>query len=109
LDDFGHKIELNATVESEAGRLDKTNNYDELEDRYRCGIGCFKFGWMQRFASKRVFIIIYSLLAIIQSMAWAYFSATISTLEKRFKISSKTAGKFQNKNRVSNQKFVPSM
>jgi hypothetical protein len=62
-------------------------------DSTRCGIGCFKPSWIQMFATKRAFMLVFSVLAVIQGMSWAYFTATITTLEKRFKISSQTAGK----------------
>lgn len=62
------------------------------KEEFLCGIGPFKPEWMQKFASKKAFMLVFSLLAIIQSMCWAYFTATITTLEKRFKISSQTAG-----------------
>jgi hypothetical protein len=83
------------------GELDRVNNNEDEandngdDDLYRCGLGPFKYGWMQKFATRRAFILIYSLLAVVQSMSWAYFSASITTLEKRFKISTKTAGRLK--------------
>lgn len=66
---------------------------DEEEEGNFCGIGSWRPDWLQKFASKKAFMVVFSLLAIIQSMCWSYFTATITTLEKRFKISSQTAGK----------------
>lgn len=40
---------------------------------------------------KSLFMLTFSILAIIQGMSYTYFSATLTTLEKRLKISSKTA------------------
>ena len=58
-----------------------------------CGLGpCFRPAWLQRFATPRFFLIVYGLLGTIQAMAYIYFVATLTTLEKRFKIPSKTTG-----------------
>jgi len=58
----------------------------------RCGIGCCSPNWIQRMATRQAFMMVFSILAIVQGMSWSYFTATITTLEKRFKISSQTAG-----------------
>jgi len=65
---------------------------DETDVDYQCGIGAFKPQWIQKFATKKAFMVVFTLLGVIQGMTWSYFTATISTLEKRFKISSQTAG-----------------
>jgi hypothetical protein len=58
-----------------------------------CGLGpCFRPAWLQKFATLRSFLTVYSLLGTIQAMAYVYFVAILSTLEKRFKIPSKTTG-----------------
>ena len=71
---------------------DGDGNDNGNSDLNKCGIGCFKPSWIQRFATKKAFMLVFSILAVIQGMSWAYFTATITTLEKRFKISSQTAG-----------------
>ena len=59
-----------------------------------CGLGpCFRPTWLRRFSTPRYFLIVYSLLGTVQAMAFVYFVATLTTLEKRFKIPSKTTGK----------------
>lgn len=68
-------------------------NSENIDLDHLCGFGSFHPEWLQKFASKKSFMIVFSILAIIQSMCWAYFTATITTLEKRLKISSQTAGK----------------
>jgi hypothetical protein len=69
------------------------DTFDDGEDDYSCGFGPFRPEWIQRFATKKAFMVVFTLLGVIQGMTWSYFTATISTLEKRFKISSQTAGK----------------
>lgn len=58
----------------------------------QCGMfNCYpKF--MQRFATTRAFIAIYGLLGIFQAMGYIYFTVTLQTIEKRFKIPSQTTG-----------------
>ncbi|XP_026294065.1 solute carrier organic anion transporter family member 74D-like [Frankliniella occidentalis] len=73
----------------------------DLEDLYRdlpiteetsCGIGIIRGAWLQRFATKNVYVLVYGLLGCIFSASYAYSNGIITTLEKRFKIPSKTIG-----------------
>ncbi|XP_067010749.2 solute carrier organic anion transporter family member 74D [Anabrus simplex] len=67
-----------------------------------CGLGSwFRPTWMRRFATPRWFLIVYGLLGTVQAMAVMYFIATLTTLEKRFKIPSKTLGILMSGNEVS--------
>jgi len=88
------------TTEGTTTRANPFLNSDDPELN-KCGMGCFKPEWIQRFATKRAFMLVFSILAVIQGMSWAYFTATITTLEKRFKISSQTAGRPQGLQRVT--------
>uniref|UniRef100_A0A170VWQ2 Organic anion transporting polypeptide 58da n=1 Tax=Triatoma infestans TaxID=30076 RepID=A0A170VWQ2_TRIIF len=47
---------------------------------------------MQRFANKKAYVFLYGLLGCIFSAAYSYFNGIITTLEKRFRIPSKTMG-----------------
>lgn len=57
-----------------------------------CGIWFIKGEWLQRFANKKAYVFLYGLLGCIFSAAFSYFNGTITTLEKRFKIPSRTTG-----------------
>lgn len=57
-----------------------------------CGLSCCRPGWLQRFANTKTFIVVYGILGTIQAMSFMYFVVTITTIEKRFKISSKVTG-----------------
>lgn len=57
--------------------------------------------FMQKFASKKWLVIVYGILSLIFGSAGSYFSATITTLEKRFKISSKNLGIISTGNDIS--------
>jgi hypothetical protein len=59
-----------------------------------CGLKpCFQPAWLRKYATPRYFLVVYGLLGTIQAMAYIYFVATLTTLEKRFKIPSKTTGR----------------
>lgn len=47
---------------------------------------------MNRFANKKAYVLLYGLSGCIYCALFAYFNATITTLEKRYKIPSKTIG-----------------
>lgn len=67
----------------------------ELTEETTCGIGCIKGEWLQSFANKKAFVFIYGILGCIYGSYYAYFNGTITTLEKRFKIPSRTMGKLR--------------
>ncbi|CAL8072089.1 unnamed protein product [Orchesella dallaii] len=86
------------------GDAENGSNTDDDEENHkdmRCGLGCFSPEWIQSYATKRVFMVVFTLLGVIQGMTWSYFTATITTLEKRFKISSQTAGIVMTGNEIS--------
>lgn len=66
-----------------------------------CGLWGWRPEFMGRFATSRTFLVVYGLLGTIQAMAYVYFISTLTTLEKRFKIPSKTTGIMLSGNEVS--------
>ena len=68
------------------------NGADEHDEDIQCGFAFCRPACMQRFANKTYFMIVFSLLAVVQSMGWSYMTGTITTIQKRFKISSQTTG-----------------
>lgn len=72
----------------------RLTEYIVLTEDTTCGIGCCKGRLLQRFANKKAYVILYGILGCIFSASYSYFNGTITTLEKRFKIPSKTTGKF---------------
>lgn len=54
--------------------------------------GIFQFSIYSRMASKKVYVILYGLIGCLLGATYAYFNATISTLEKLFKIPSRNTG-----------------
>ncbi|KAJ8984527.1 hypothetical protein NQ317_010998 [Molorchus minor] len=57
-----------------------------------CGVWFLKGPCLQKFANKKAYVFLYGLLGCVFSAAYAYFNGTITTLEKRFKIPSRTTG-----------------
>ncbi|XP_023288345.1 solute carrier organic anion transporter family member 2A1-like [Orussus abietinus] len=76
-----------------------------LTEETACGIWCFKGPNLQRFANKKAYVFLYGILGCIFSASYAYFNGTITTIEKRFKIPSKTTGIISVGNDIS-QLFV---
>lgn len=68
-----------------------------ITDDTACGIWCFRGPCLQRLANKKAYVFLYGILGCIFSASYAYFNGTITTIEKRFKIPSKTTGKSASK------------
>lgn len=58
----------------------------------RCGIWGWRPEWLQKLVSQNSFITAFVLSGVLNGASWSYFSASISTMEKRLKISSETTG-----------------
>ncbi|GFT65176.1 solute carrier organic anion transporter family member 3A1 [Nephila pilipes] len=81
--DFQKKIEL------------EMNKYDpryDLDPDIICGMGCFKPQWIQKYATARVYLVLYSIIGIFSGSYYTYLIGSMSTLEKRFAFKSKTSG-----------------
>ena len=57
-----------------------------------CGLCGIFPKWLQNRATAKTFLVVYGLLGTVQSMAFVYVMVTLTTLEKRFKIPSRTTG-----------------
>lgn len=58
----------------------------------QCGFGAFRGGALQRLASPVTYLVISSVVALVQGMFYTYANATLSTVEKRFGLPSKISG-----------------
>ncbi|RZF42278.1 hypothetical protein LSTR_LSTR003896 [Laodelphax striatellus] len=65
---------------------------DEDHHHHRCGLFSFSPDWLQPFTSKKSFVLFYGVLGMCQFALSTYFVATISTIEKRFKMPTRTSG-----------------
>lgn len=61
---------------------------------------------MQPLASKKVYMLIYGILGIIQGMFFTYLSAALSTLERQFGIKSEETAYLMSGNELSQILFV---
>ncbi|RZB39960.1 solute carrier organic anion transporter family member 4C1 [Asbolus verrucosus] len=66
---------------------DFTDNSDT-----ECGLGPFAPHWLQMFASKQAFLIVFCIAWVLQGMYHTYFVSAITTIEKLFQIQSKITG-----------------
>lgn len=66
-----------------------------------CGICGIYPRWLRNRATPRTFIAVYGLLGTVQAMAFIYIIVTLTTLEKRFKIPSRTTGLILSGNEIS--------
>lgn len=62
------------------------------EQDTRCGICNWRPHFIQRFANKAVFSVIFTIVGILHASVWSYYTASISTIEKRFRMDSITSG-----------------
>lgn len=64
-----------------------------MDDETICGLGrYFSPSWLQRFASKQMFLAVFCLTCVLQGMFFTYFVSVLTTIEKLFQIQSKTTG-----------------
>ena len=70
-----------------------------------CGIGCFRPRFLQKLASKKLYVCIYGCLGIIQSMMGTYLGAMLSTFEKRFGITSNESAYLISGNEITHAIF----
>ncbi|XP_066600830.1 solute carrier organic anion transporter family member 74D [Prorops nasuta] len=66
-----------------------------------CGICGIYPQWLRNRATAKSFIAVYGLLGTVQAMAFIYIIVTLTTLEKRFKIPSRTTGLILSGNEIS--------
>ena len=71
-----------------------------------CGLFNWRPEWAQRFANKRVYLFIFVIIGVIQSMTFSYLTAVLSTIEKRFGLKSKEATWIYSGNEISQICFI---
>ncbi|XP_058797997.1 solute carrier organic anion transporter family member 74D [Phymastichus coffea] len=80
---------------AENGKLvvagDDKSDLDD-DDETSCGWGPIRPKWLQKFATKQMFLFTFCLTWVLQGMYFTYFVSVITTIEKLFQIQSKTTG-----------------
>uniref|UniRef100_A0A1B6CBJ9 Solute carrier organic anion transporter family member n=1 Tax=Clastoptera arizonana TaxID=38151 RepID=A0A1B6CBJ9_9HEMI len=67
-------------------------NQTEIDENVRCGFMGYYPPFIQILASKKAYVLIFGLVGMVQYAMDSYTIATLSTLERRFKIPSKISG-----------------
>jgi hypothetical protein len=62
------------------------------DDDITCGIGTCQPRWARKFASTNFFLVVFLMAWVLQGMYFTYFVSVITTIEKLFKIKSRTIG-----------------
>ncbi|XP_046644300.1 solute carrier organic anion transporter family member 74D-like [Daphnia pulicaria] len=83
------------------GKVKNKNKLEEDEEDTQCGLGPFHGKWLQGYANKKSYLLTYSFLGLFQAMFFSYSIATLTTLEKQFKLKSQTTGILLSGNEVS--------
>src|SRR6185437_7173869 len=71
----------------------ENNDSDDYQSgQYACGVGSWRPKWLQRWATAKMFIFLLAVLTTLQSSAFAYTLASVTTLEKRYAFNSVVSG-----------------
>lgn len=97
----GERIPDEEAAITEKDAMLKEKDKEEEEDVFEdlpltedttCGLWCIQSPFLQRFANKKAYALLYGVLGSVFSASYAYSNATITTIEKRFKIPSRNTG-----------------
>ena len=93
--------------EEKSKNINKVNNLREMVDKSTtCGIFEWRPQWAQKFADRRIYMLLFSIVGIVQSMAFSYLIVVLSTIEKRFGLKSKEATWIYSGNEISQIFFI---
>lgn len=92
-DVFEEQTALTQGLENYRTEIAYPNEDDFVEDSdTECGLGRCAPQWLQVFASKQSFLIVFCIAWVLQGMYHTYFVSAITTIEKLFQIQSKITG-----------------
>ncbi|XKL63602.1 hypothetical protein PGB90_005966 [Kerria lacca] len=96
-DDFENEENKNIVIGDDSDSTILKNNIKIHDGKIskkdtKCGIGCFYPKWLQIFASKKTFVVVYALAGMQHFIISSYGIGTMSTIEKSFKMSSRKSG-----------------
>ncbi|XP_054713403.1 solute carrier organic anion transporter family member 1A1-like [Uloborus diversus] len=77
---------------SKTNNVNKPDFSEPPDEDTICGIGSFRPNWIQPLATPTVYLILYSIIGVLQGSYYTYLIGTLSTLEKRFAFKSKISG-----------------
>lgn len=71
-----------------------------------CGLFNWRPKWGQKFANQKVYLFLFAVIGVIQSMSFTYLTSVLSTIEKRFGLKSKEATWIYSGNEISQICFI---
>ena len=78
----------------------------KIDKSTTCGLFNWRPQWAQKFANQRVYLILFTIIGVIQSMTFSYLTSVLSTIEKRFGLKSKEATWLYSGNEISQICFI---
>ncbi|CAL4058697.1 unnamed protein product, partial [Meganyctiphanes norvegica] len=89
-----HEVPPEARTPQQQSILTKSMEEDILgpEENTRCGLGVCQGTLLQRLAHPATYLVVSSLVALVQGIYFTYSNATLSTVEKRFGLNSQISG-----------------
>ncbi|XP_075237613.1 solute carrier organic anion transporter family member 74D-like [Lycorma delicatula] len=79
-------------VDAQKATMTKYAGDDSEKEDLKCGLGPCTPKWIQIFASKQAFLVTFCITWVLQGMYYTYFVSVITTIEKLFRLQSKTTG-----------------
>ena len=71
-----------------------------------CGLFSWRPAWLQQFLSHKMFLLLYVLMGVSQSMIFSYLTVVLSSIEKQFGLKSKEAAWIYSGNEISQICFI---
>jgi hypothetical protein len=84
------KLKVSNNAKEDIIETQDKSEKDDLDTK--CGLGFIQGKWIQKLASKKSYLFIHAITAMIYSASFHYYSGILTTLEKQFKFSSAQMG-----------------
>ena len=82
-------------------------SYDSNDIRETtCGLFSWRPSWLQKFLSHKLFVVVYVLMGVSQSMVFSYLTVVLSTIEKQFGVKSTEIAWIYSGNEISQICFI---
>ena len=82
-----------------------SHDIDDIQDK-ACGLFSWRPSWLQKFLSHQIFIFVFILLGVSQSMIFSYLTVVLSTIEKQFGVKSAEIAWVYSGNEISQICFI---
>lgn len=79
------RLNNSSLIESDCKEIEKDQDYT-------CGLFNFRPKWLQKFARKQVFLLVFCLTSVLQGMYFTYIVSVLTTIEKLYQLPSRTTG-----------------